>query len=299
VTSEAVALDPGSLLAEVDEAVQELGGYWPPSAAALRLAEEVAEVARSLTAGQPNRAELSDELSDVWIVLACLANQFHVRLPRPGGRTRPRADPMLDLMASVGDVSRAVNYYDGPKRPRTLDNWVPLRQSLDRTAELLADVARCYDVELGAAVRTKLSTSRRIDRGRFDTRSDPADSARRLSTAGIGIPDARVWVTPCWRDGRGDEANVHELRPLLLRFCRAAIAEGLQALVAPVTATEPPAVKELCESLGLTVEHDDAPDLVVRCPDNDLLLRIAAAPPSPVLLTSNSSAILFTYRPIP
>lgn len=77
-----------SLQKEVDDFVQEIGGYWSPFAMFLSVAEEVGEVARQINhiekvkIKKPTESKkgLEEEMGDTLFSLICIANYYKIDL---------------------------------------------------------------------------------------------------------------------------------------------------------------------------------------------------------------------------
>lgn len=147
-----------------------VGGYWRPLAAAVRLLEELGELAEILVSPRPDAGELAEELADLWIITTALADQSLGDVAEPDShprRTPASHDLFEELLVAAGPIARIVNYYDGPKTPRSFDGWVSLGDAVAEFHRVLADVAHAHDVDLAAAVRGKLATIPTLDAGRF------------------------------------------------------------------------------------------------------------------------------------
>lgn len=228
------------------------GGYWRPLAAVARLLEELGELSDELRApdGEPGapggkERKIAAELADLWIITAALADQFLGEVAEPSSRSLPPqdaaapADAALTLLAAAGSIARIVNYYDGPKTPRSLDGWISLERAVQRFHDELATVAIACRIDLHASVQAKLEAIPALDSGRFSaTWHDPAtarclDDFRRLpGVAGGPLASARLWGGPDWRP-RSLAANVDMILPSLTSFAKAAPIERLDAYVIP------------------------------------------------------------------
>ncbi|MFI5009601.1 MAG: hypothetical protein ACHQDY_04930 [Solirubrobacterales bacterium] len=147
-----------------------VGGYWRPLAAVARLLEELGELAEILVSPTPDAGGLAEELADLWIITTALADQFLGDVAEPDShprRTPPSHDLFAELLAAAGLIARIVNYYDGPKTPRSLDGWVSLSDAVAEFHRVLADVAHAHDVDLATAVNSKLAAIPTLDAGRF------------------------------------------------------------------------------------------------------------------------------------
>jgi NTP pyrophosphatase (non-canonical NTP hydrolase) len=237
---------PASLQAQVHAMIQAIGGYWRPVNAVARLLEELAELGGELTTADADadREKLSGEFADVWIITACLANQFTLTLPDGCAEA---AEPDRDgaavgfvrLVEEAGRIARVVNYYDGPKNPRSLDGFPTLTAAIESFHRTLRLLAVSHGVDLDTAVESKVKAATERDRGRFAVGYDPstADSLHAFksvlpSAQGPSSPAARrLWGAPAW-DGRLTvEHNVDLMIPFLTRFAKAAERENLDGFV--------------------------------------------------------------------
>jgi len=220
--------------------ILDLGGYWRPAAGVVRLLEELAELAELLLTSAAGDA-LSAELADVWIITTAVADQFLGEVAEPGAderRSSGASGSLAELITAAGPIARIVNYYDGPKTPRSVEGWPSLN---DATAELhraLAAFARVHDVDLATAVEGKLDVISGRDSGRFErVAPDPSTAASveafRASEAampGTEKAGARLWGAPAWSD-QHFAANVDAIVPELKSFARAARRERFDGYV--------------------------------------------------------------------
>src|SRR5947209_7312422 len=102
----------------VRETMIAAGGYWRPLAAVARLLEELGELSELLYSGGEAPDGLPEELADLWIITAALADQFLAEVDEPGEVAAAEVD-LGALVAAAGPVARVVNHYDGPKVPRS------------------------------------------------------------------------------------------------------------------------------------------------------------------------------------
>jgi hypothetical protein len=247
---------PGNLQARVQAMIQNIGGYWRPVNAVARLLEELAELGQELTTGDGDgsREELSGEFADLWIISTCLANQFNVVLAdgsdgtggtgNPGPAAERPADGeaggFVRLVEDAGRIARVVNYYDGPKNPRSLDGFPTLTAAIKTFHRTLRTLAVSSGVDLDAAVDSKVTVAAERDRGRFALSYDPstADSLRafravpdRARRRPSGDPRTRLWGAPTWDGHLTVEHNVDQIIPFLTCFAKAAGRENLDGFV--------------------------------------------------------------------
>ncbi len=275
-----------------------LGGYWRPLAAVARLLEELGELAESLANPAQDHDELASELADLWIITAALADQFLGEVAEPGirqagpqrGQDRDAhasaapGEQLGELVAAAGQIARIVNYYDGPKTPRSLAGWPSLNDAVAEFHGKLAGLAGAHDVELGVAVADKLRAIAVRDSERFAPAAhDPStapglEQFRLLQTTAWGaqIGQARLWGAPAWC-AQPLVSNVAAIVPTLTRFTRAAVRERLDGYVVAGPALES---GELLDEwaravLSALAAHDPRPAQQVSDPAEDPLAQDA------------------------
>jgi NTP pyrophosphatase (non-canonical NTP hydrolase) len=235
-----------SLQAQVHAMIAAIGGYWRPVNAVARLLEELAELGEELTTAdaEGHCEKLSGEFADLWIISACLANQFTVILADDRGEgAEPHPDGagggFVRLVEEAGRIARVVNYYDGPKNPRSLDGFPTLTAAITSFHRTLRMLAVSHGVDLDAAVESKVADVTERDRGRFAVSYDPstADSlgafkpVLRAAQRPSSRTAHRLWGAPTW-DGRLTvEHNVDLIIPFLTCFAKAAERENLDGFV--------------------------------------------------------------------
>ncbi len=145
---------------------------------------------------------------------------------------------VADLVTAAGQIARIVNYYDGPKAPRSLGALPSLNGAVRSFQEVLVGVAHAHRVDLRRAVEGKLAATPARDAGRFEHREhDPATAPQlerfRLARTPALAPehaDARLWGAPAW-SLPGFCSNVEAIVAPLMMFSRAAVNERLDAFV--------------------------------------------------------------------
>jgi len=229
-----------------------VGGYWRPLAAVARLLEELGELAETLASHGDDGQELASELADLWIITTAVADQFLGEVDEPGShRASPRdshdrddrasatpSDPLRELVTAAGQIARIVNYYDGPKTPRSLEGWPSLSDAVAEFHRRLATAAHAHGVDLGAAVADKLGAIPVRDSDRFaQAEHDPSTAAcleqfRLIQTTewGAHVERARLWGAPAWST-QPLASNVAAIAPTLTSFTRAATRERLDGYV--------------------------------------------------------------------
>ncbi|MHB8532494.1 MAG: nucleoside triphosphate pyrophosphohydrolase family protein [Solirubrobacteraceae bacterium] len=216
---------PGQTQLRVRRTMLDAGGYWRPLAAVARLLEELGELSELLVRPDSPQQELAAELADLWIITAALADQYLAEVPEPGSSISP-ADALGALAGAVsaaGEIAPGVNYYDGPKTPRTLAALPTLAAAVAGFHDRLGLLAGSRAVDLAAAVDAKLDTVRARDMRRFGReRSDPSTAPvlDRLRTAEPDTTRLRLWGAP-------ETDPTHALRA----FLRAAGPERFDAFV--------------------------------------------------------------------
>jgi NTP pyrophosphatase (non-canonical NTP hydrolase) len=228
------------------EVIDDLGGYWPPSSAVARILEELGELAEVLSTIESGLIDqsIAEELADLWIITTCLANQFCIFLPESERQKYGEPSTSFDvkdlslLLVEAGLIARIVNYYDGPKPPRSLEDWVPLGKALRLFHTHLFWVADFFKVDLETAVDQKLDESVIRDKGRFRPNFDPSTAVCLNDflpvvnrTACTFAPTARLWGAPVWDEKISVVENARRCIPYLIRFTKCAKLEGLDSFV--------------------------------------------------------------------
>lgn len=193
-----------------------------------------------------------------------------------------------DLVAAAGLVARIVNYYDGPKTPRSLDRRVSIADAVHGFHDSLAHVAAGRGIDLRAAVDAKLAAIPTLDSGRFSaTWHDPAtapclDAFRRLPDVARGpLATARLWGGPDWREGSIAE-HAERIAPSLASFAKAAGPERLDAYVIPgPPSSSPDADRDWPSELlaQLTASDPQLARLTLRFDTYDITGDARTAPP--------------------
>ncbi len=264
----------------VRSTIGQVGGYWRPLAALARLQEELGELAELLETDRVSEAGRSaSELADLWIITTALADQFLGAVAEPDSRTlgRPADDtdpaprgaeaPPRDLLAplvtAAGRIARVVNYYDGPKTPRTFEGWISLEEAVAGFHRALADAARAHDVDLAKAVDAKLDAIPALDSGRFgEAEHDPstAESLERFraQASGSGAERLHLWGSPeCSTD---HAPSARAIATDLNSFTKAALWEGLDGylICGPPFGSKAPLEQWLTRLLSDLAESDPA-----------------------------------------
>jgi NTP pyrophosphatase (non-canonical NTP hydrolase) len=223
-----------------------VGGYWRPLAAVARLLEELGELAESLAGRALDDDGLASELADLWIITTAVADQFLGEVAEPDSDpVDPHApgDPhapdnsLGGLVVAAGAIARIVNYYDGPKTPRSLAGWSSLNDAVADFHRRLAAVAHAQGLDLGAAVESKLRAIPARDADRFaqaehDPSTAPCLVGFRLLQGtpwGSEVERARLWGAPAWTPQTS--ARGAAIVPTLTTFTRAATRERLEGYV--------------------------------------------------------------------
>ena len=233
------------LQAQVHAMIAAIGGYWRPVNAVARLLEELAELGEELTtAADTEGGKRSGDFADLWIISTCLANQFLLTVADDRAEA---AETLQDgaeggfvrLVEQAGRIARVVNYYDGPKNPRSLDGFPTLAAAIASFHRTLRTLAVSQGVDLDAAVESKITAATEKDRGRFAVSYDPstADSLRAFTPvlpsapSPASRPGRRLWGAPTWDERLTVEHNVDLIVPFLTCFAKAAERENLDGFV--------------------------------------------------------------------
>lgn len=227
--------------------ISAVGGYWRPYAGVLRLLEELGELSEELSRYSVASVSLdgiSEEMADVWIISTATANQFNITVPEvpmsDGGSPTCEAtfESFCTLTAEAGYIARAINYYDGPKTPRVLVDWRPLRELIPSFHAELYRLARSYNVDLAVMIDKKLDRAIRRDQGRFAQSYDPstadvlsAFAVLQRQSPCLFAKNASLWGAPSWAPTDSVETNATKIAPYLQSFAKASSHEGLDGFV--------------------------------------------------------------------
>ena len=141
-------------------------------------------------------------------------------------------------MVAIGQLARIVNYYDGPKRPKSLSEWPTIGTTVVDLHHALHRYAAVIGVDLASAVERKLDGIPIRDAGRFPPSKDPAtsmllrmfDETRTTSPCPYAMR-SRLWAAPPWAASLSDGENLGRAAEGLRMFVRAARHEDLDAFV--------------------------------------------------------------------
>lgn len=228
------------LQVRVREAIAALGGYWQPANAAIRLLEELGELAEHALDPLARTDDLAGECADLWIISTAIADQFYGFVDEPQTLQAPPVDgahQLAELVAAGGRVGRIVNHYDGPKTPRSFDSWISLEQAVAALHRHLIAYSATHGVDLLAAVERTLDRNVAVDAGRFtstyDARTAPSLERYAAVTALPAYPfpgETRLFGAPDWLDTEW-RANLDAIGRPLTTFTRAAAHEHLDGFV--------------------------------------------------------------------
>jgi NTP pyrophosphatase (non-canonical NTP hydrolase) len=225
---------------QVHDMIQSVGGYWRPVNGVVRLLEELGELGE-LIQGSPGDIvtdELAEEFADVWIITTCTANQFNVDLKARSASGAAVANGISALLPYAGTIARIINYYDGPKNPRSVADWPTLGAAIESFQAELISLASHLRVDIDSAIDAKLRSTPIRDSGRFATSYDPSTAGVlqgfeqvRVSSPCSFAERAKLWGAPDWRSDRTIGWNAERVSPYLAIFCKAAEREGLDGFV--------------------------------------------------------------------
>jgi hypothetical protein len=241
----------------------EAGGYWRPLAAVARLLEELGELLELWVRERPGKGDLASELADLWIITTALADQFRILVPEPPGPPAPaQGTPAASgLVIAAGRIARVVNYYDGPKLPRSPGELPSLSETIAAFHGELGLLCRALEVDLSAAVDEKFVVIHGREMKRFAREDSDPSTAAVLARLPPDWLEAKLWGGPLLKPGAGPVELAPALAPTLLAFTRAARAEGLEGYVIglPAGADAAECDRWLADLQAALIDLDPAP----------------------------------------
>ena len=241
--------------ADVHRRIGEGLGYWPTTAAATRLLEEIGEV-NELYLRRRNGDALREEICDVLLISTCLANQYCISLEdwlhyyeSPDQVTGyVHSSPQLTsqwighLASLAGNIARSVNAYEGIKKPKEAEELDPLGHWIAALHGHLHSLLIVQGHDVIAVGRAVLDAKTTRDAGRFQQFFDPStgrslSSFRRIQTGTVCpfAPAAKLWGAPDWAPKEDVAANVARFLPVMLRFCGLLKWEMLDGIVVEIS----------------------------------------------------------------
>jgi NTP pyrophosphatase (non-canonical NTP hydrolase)/FPC/CPF motif-containing protein YcgG len=223
--------------------INNVGGYWAPEFGLARLFEEVSELLHSFIGNSDNFGE---EISDIFIISTCLANQYCSNLSN-------QACPKLEitdiqslinqLVIITGEISRTVNCYEGRKIIKTNENIHTIEELISKLHTVIFTIAEFKNVNLYQEICKKI-IKRTPNCTSLIPAYDPSNtlSANTFKLIQKRIPcvyanNAKMWGAPEWLCGEGIDYNVNNLVPSLNRFSKICSNEGLDVYVVAAPAT--------------------------------------------------------------
>jgi NTP pyrophosphatase (non-canonical NTP hydrolase) len=246
---------------EVHRSIATVGGYWSPLSGLARLLEELGELAE-VWDGQNSidTRALCEELSDVFIISTCLANQYGANLTADYAAVykarialqdhlQERSDLKEQQLGALinlgGQIARIVNHYDGDKPRKKTEVCLTLSCAIAQLHYALLNVAAVGGIDLMMAAKNVLSKSAIRDRGRFLERWDPsmAPSIKRFLQSdsvenAAMFSDYKCWGSPDHDPQLTVAENVEAWRPSFERYCRIHTLENLSGYIIEIIADE-------------------------------------------------------------
>lgn len=230
-----------SLQQDVEQMILSVGGYWGAPSAVMRVIEELGEFSDALR--RHDREAAAEELTDLFVITTCIANQYCAMLWERGeifagaAHAPVGVDPLQLIplfVEMVGELARTINSYDGEKLPKPGERPEPVESLIAKMHSLIWQTSFLLHFDLRASLRHKLQKAAGRDRGRFTTKFDhsTSGSASTLRTiqAKTKCPFARrakIWGAKEWDETADFEANVRAAADGFARFARISRLEGL------------------------------------------------------------------------
>ncbi|WP_202078180.1 hypothetical protein [Caldalkalibacillus salinus] len=242
--------------ARIDESIQKLGGYWKPLSSLARLIEEFGEACEEiLNAGEASVESFISELTDLYIISTCIANQYcadleeeykllgytsqtyelYQSLPVPEDLQRAT----LALSPAVGQIARILNHYEGDKKKKKTEKEQRVAAEIAHFHLKLLQLAKCLNTNLFTQIEKILEKNLSRDIGRFELTHDPTtEPARKRFIEHLEkqelLQSRKIWGGSPWQLHLPLEDNIQQQLPLFRRFITCAPVEGLEGLVLEV-----------------------------------------------------------------
>ncbi|PIC05932.1 hypothetical protein CS060_02705 [Anoxybacillus flavithermus] len=218
-----------------------------------RLSEEVGEVAEEIR-GNGEDGNLIKELSDVFIISTCLANQYCVNLDEEFANmgycsnTNKLYDSIpeccditesfLNVSVQLSKISRILNHYEGDKVRKKGESASRVSTEIAKLHVLLVSISKSLKGDLFEEVDQVLQKSLSRDKGRFGYFQDPTTSLtiqrfKKVAekTSCIFSSRSKIWGSYSFIESMSLEENLEKNLKLLERFNRVAPFEGLDGFV--------------------------------------------------------------------
>lgn len=219
----------------VDETVRTLGGYWIPLSGLARVLEELGELGE-LILKEDFSDEFATELSDVMIIIICVANQYCARLDtskivkESDISKLSLSDLYLKLAADCGEFARIINSYEGNKKLKPTEHPTTVEKQASLICFDITSIAKTRNLNLVEIVEKTMLKVRKRDKNRFDTLYDPSLSISHDEYILSIKPNAKIWGL---RDSM--HASLKDDLPnnddTIARFLKFGKIEGINSLV--------------------------------------------------------------------
>jgi hypothetical protein len=245
---------------KVNEVILSVGGYFPVLAGVARLVEEIGELSELLRE-EPDVDELASELADVFIISACIANQYCLTLTTYKSPVKVESQlpispqsSIITMIEAAGLVSRAANYYEGFKPLKRNEVAQSVQLPLNTIVSELSRLAIVSRLDLITIVEEKITKIASRDQDRFEAKFDPSTAEALVSFDAVVrntlcpfARAARMWGTLDYSQANTTAENAIRLTNDLAKFARVARVESLDALVVRV----PSSVASTADEFGL------------------------------------------------
>jgi NTP pyrophosphatase (non-canonical NTP hydrolase) len=277
----------------VTKTITGLGGYWRPLSALVRVVEEIGEFGDLLyNFEEDKKNSLSNELSDVFIISTCLANQYcanmndkMVKLGYTGNvdslydsipKSSSYVNSFLELTIQAAKIARILNYYEGDKNKESITS---IAGEIAKLQIIIVEIAKFFDIELFSEVKVVLEKNLKRDKGRFGTFEDPttSESLKRFgnivrSTDCIFATRAKIWGSFDYNQSMSIEENMSRNIGLLERFNKVAFYEGLDGFVIEVLGDDGDTLINLSDTVRRVLKYfSDNDPSGIHCMDQDKL----------------------------
>ncbi|MFM8454522.1 MAG: hypothetical protein ACKOAD_06160 [Gammaproteobacteria bacterium] len=230
---------------KIDLSIRSLGGYWRPLSALARLMEELGEFASACY--QQDNESSSNELTDIFIISTCIANQYCSNLSEQY-KNVGFCNDVKSILTSIsgngslntllflsGKLARRINHYEGDKTPKNGEDFFSVQEVVAEIHIEIFRLSKDLKYDFIKKINNILDKSSKRDKFRFNKVFDP--SASECKKVLIKLNDYsdyvydKVWGAPEWDLNREIEYNTNKILNHINRYKKIAPFEKIKIFI--------------------------------------------------------------------